>query len=78
MTVKLSDSEILDRIDGMYTGLLSDEEFTVFEAAIKRGEAARDYCHVGGLFGLTKVRVIRDYGNVLKGGESSYSEDETK
>jgi hypothetical protein len=50
----------IERLDGLFVGQLSDDEMEAFEAAVKKGRAARSYEGVGGLMGLAKVRVHRE------------------
>lgn len=50
----------LDRIDGLYVGMLDEDELKLFERARKDGDAIRSYDHVAGaVLGLAKVKIIR-------------------
>jgi hypothetical protein len=49
----------LGALDGLFVGVLSDDELDVFEAACERGEAYRSYEGACGLVGLAKVRVVK-------------------
>ena len=48
----------LDEMDGMYVGLLNDDERAEFEQAIKDGRAQRLYEGMGGFLGMPKVKLI--------------------
>jgi len=49
--------ETLSRINGLFVGLLDQEELEIFNEACRRHEAVRSYEGAGGLMGLAKVRV---------------------
>jgi hypothetical protein len=49
----------LDRIDGLFVGMLDLEEYEAFTQACKNGLACRDFEGVGGLLGMAKVKIIR-------------------
>lgn len=55
----MSKWDTLSRIDGLFVGLLDDEEMEIFDAACRKSEARRSYEGAGGLMGLAKVRLIR-------------------
>ena len=42
--------------EGIFVGMLSDEELELFEEAVKEGIAVRSYEGGAGFFGLAKVR----------------------
>lgn len=44
-------------LDGMFVGLLSDDELKAFEIAVREGLARRSYEGGGGFMGLAKVRI---------------------
>jgi hypothetical protein len=50
----------LHQMDGMFVGLLSDDEIEVFNRAVKAGQARRVYEGGGGFMGLAKVRLVRE------------------
>lgn len=56
----------LHEMDGMFVGLLDDDEIAEFDRAVKAGKARRSYEGAGGFMGLAKVRLIRP---VLTSGE---------
>ena len=49
----------LERLDGLYLGLLDKEELWLFEKAEQDGMAYRSYEGGGGFMGLAKVRFRR-------------------
>ena len=49
----------LDNIDGLFVGMLSDDEMELFECAVTNGKATRVYEGAAGFLGLAKVKVIR-------------------
>jgi len=56
------ESPNLDRLDGLYVGLLDSDELAVFEQAIKDGKACRSYEGPGGMLGLSKVKLLQTRG----------------
>jgi len=49
----------LDRMDGLFVGLLDQDELRVFNDAVAKGWATRSYEGGGGMMGLAKVRLVR-------------------
>ena len=49
----------LHEMDGMFVGLLDNNEIAEFERAVEDGKARRSYEGAGGFMGLAKVRLIR-------------------
>ena len=47
----------LEKLDGMYVGMLDEDEMKIFEGGIERGWAKRSYSHGFGFMGLAKVKV---------------------
>ena len=50
----------LQRINGLFVGMLTDEELEMFERACKDGKARRVYAGGAGFMGLAKVEVMHD------------------
>lgn len=48
----------VQRLNGMFYGMLTDEEREIVDEAVKRGLARQDYGGVGGLLGLSKVCAV--------------------
>lgn len=58
MTTRTADEELLRNCDGMYLGMLTDEELEAFERLVRCGRASRDYGEgVMALMGLAKVKL---------------------
>lgn len=53
---------VLESVDGMFVGLLTEHELRVFNQAVADGEAHRSYENAAGFFGLAKVRLGRAKG----------------
>jgi hypothetical protein len=52
-----ADRQITKHVEGLHTGLLSDDEKESFRRCIEDGMAYRDYDHNSGFFlGMAKVR----------------------
>jgi len=47
----------LTRLDGLFVGMLTEDEVEAFSRAVKEGKARRSYEGGGGLMGLAKVRL---------------------
>lgn len=47
----------LHRIDGLYVGMLDEDEMKVFAEACKTQDAYRSFEYPGGALGLAKVRL---------------------
>lgn len=54
----MSDADTLEHMEGLFVGLLDDDEAQVLEDAIERGRAMRSYEGAGGLMGMAKVRLL--------------------
>jgi len=55
-----TEEEELDAINGLYVGMLSDEEMELFNECVSKRLAYRAYEGTAGLMGLAKVRKARD------------------
>ena len=53
-----SDKEEIVWLNGLYVGMLSDEEMELLDRCIKAGIAERSYQGPSGMLGLAKVRVL--------------------
>ena len=49
---------LLEGLDGLFVGMLSDAELEAFESAISQGKAWREYSGASGFMGLAKVRTL--------------------
>ena len=59
----MNDDELwLSRVDGLFVGMLDEDEQERFYALCKRGLARETYEGVGGFMGLAKVRSTRAEG----------------
>lgn len=54
-----ADAAIMRRIEGLYVGMLSEEEEEALNRCIKRGTHIRDYGGTAGFLGLSKVKRVR-------------------
>lgn len=53
-----ADEEVLRNCEGMYVGMLSEEEMEAFERLVRLGRASRDYGEgVMAMMGLAKVKL---------------------
>lgn len=52
----MGDREMLAGCNGLYVGLLSDDELAAFDRLCATGEARRHFPGVGGLMGMAKVQ----------------------
>lgn len=62
----------LDEMEGVFVGLLNDEESATFQRAVDAGIARRSYEGGGGFMGLAKVRLMRrliSEGGLTRGTE---------
>lgn len=50
----------LHEMEGLFVGLLRDEELEEFDRAVREGRARLSYEGAGGFLGLAKVRLIVD------------------
>ncbi|ANW00653.1 hypothetical protein [Bradyrhizobium icense] len=50
--------DTLHRIEGLYVGLLTQEELEIFNKACRTNDARRSYEGAGGAMGLAKVRLF--------------------
>jgi len=53
-----SDKREIQYLNGLYVGLLSEEETELLDRCVKANMAIRDYNNPIGILGLAKVRVI--------------------
>ena len=53
--------DILYRINGLYVGQLDEFELAAFEQACRNHDATRSFDGPGGLFGLAKVKLLKDH-----------------
>ena len=58
-----TDDEVLDAINGLYVGMLDDEEMDFFNQCVQDGLAYRSYEGTAGLLGLAKVKKTEDNSN---------------
>lgn len=59
----------LEDMDGMFVGLLTDEEIEVYNRAYDEGKARLSYEGAGGFMGLAKVRLIRPIPSTQRSNE---------
>lgn len=52
-----ADEQLISRLDGLFVGLLSQDEIDAFDRLVKAGLAHRSYEGGGGFMGLAKVRL---------------------
>jgi hypothetical protein len=55
-----ADIETTKRLDGMFVGMLTNEEIDSFDRCVMDGIATRSYEGAGGFMGLAKVRVVHN------------------
>jgi hypothetical protein len=55
----MSKWDTLHRIDGLFVGMLDNEELEIFDDACRKHEARRSYEGAAAIMGLAKVRLIR-------------------
>lgn len=55
----MSKWDTLHRIDGLFVGMLDQEELEIFDEACRRHEARRSYEGAAAIMGLAKVRLTR-------------------
>lgn len=53
-----ADRETTQHVNGLYVGMLNDDELESFERCIQDQIALRDYDGPGGFLGLAKVKFI--------------------
>lgn len=51
-------SAMVERLDGIFVGMLTDDEITQLNDAVARGLARRSYEGVAGFMGLAKIRAV--------------------
>lgn len=56
--VSADDSAFMDRFDGLYVGMLADDELATFGDLCRRGLLRRSYAHPGGLLGLARIERV--------------------
>ena len=54
-----ADQEIVRNLDGIYVGLLNDDELESFHKCIEDKLAYQSYEGLGALYGLSKVKFIK-------------------
>ena len=52
------DAAFVDRFDGLYVGMLDDDELATFGDLCRRGLLRRSYAHPGGLLGLARIERV--------------------
>lgn len=58
----------IEEMDGMFVGLLDDDEIAILNQAISDGKARRAYVGAAGFMGLAKVELLHPIEDA-KGGE---------
>ena len=57
-TAPVNEEVFVDRFDGLYIGMLDDDELATFGDLCRRGLLRRSYAHPGGLLGLARIERV--------------------
>jgi hypothetical protein len=64
LIVEETDGEVLERIEGLYVGLLNQDDYAAFQREVSAGRARYSYVGVGGFMGLAIVAIgPEDFSN---------------